>query len=100
MVFKEKQTWKTIIWCIVNNYKAIIIEYDCHTFLKCLVFPMKNLVFQIKNPVFWSIALDFDKKATVFQIKKFEIRGISHITFEILVILEEIPDISKAWNFD
>ena len=61
---------------------------------------ISNEKFSISNKKPSILINSFDKKATVFQIKKFEIRGISHITFEILVILEEIPDISKAWNFE
>ena len=61
---------------------------------------ISNEKFSISNKKPSILINSFDKKATVFQIKKFEIRGISHITFEILVILGEIPDISKAWNFD
>ena len=69
------------------------MEYDCHIFLKCIAFPVKNLVFQMKNLVFRS-------KNLVFQIRKFEILGFTLIEFEILRFSSEIPGISKTWNFD
>ena len=30
------------------------MEYNCHAYLKYLVFQMESLVFQMKNLVFWS----------------------------------------------
>ena len=71
------------------------MEYDCHIFLKYLVFQMKNLVFEIKNLVFWSEGpLDFDRKTWYFK-SKFEILSFSHIEVEILSISSNIPSISK-----
>ena len=43
------------------------MEYDCHIFLKYLVFQMKNLVFQSKHVVFWSKSLDFDRNTRYFE---------------------------------
>ena len=44
--------------------------------------------------------LGFRSKKTVFQIKKFEILGLSHIKSKILSILSKKLDISKTWNLD
>ena len=52
---------------------------------------MKNLVFQSKYLVFRSKTLD---------VRNLEMPGFSHLEFEILGILSEIPRISKAWNFN
>ena len=53
------------------------MEYDCHIFLKHLVFQMKNLVFRSN------------------QIRNFEMLGFSHLEFEILGISSKMPSISK-----
>ena len=42
----------------------------------------------------------FDKKTPVFQIKKIEILGFSHIEFEIIGILSEMASIQKNWYFN
>ena len=54
---------------------------------------MKNLVFRSKT-------LYFDQKTRYFKSKKFEIVGFSHIEFEKLGILREIPGILITWNSD
>ena len=72
---------------------GISMEYDCHIFLKYLVFQIKNLVFQSKY-------LGFRSKNQLFRVWNFEILGFSHLEFEILGISSEIPSISKTWNFD
>ena len=57
------------------------MEYDCHIFLKYLVFQMKNLVFRSN------------------RIRNFEMLGFSLLEFEILGISSKIPSISKnMWN--
>ena len=43
------------------------MEYDCHIFLKYLVFQMKKLVFQSKYLVFRSKTLDFDQNTRYFE---------------------------------
>ena len=53
------------------------MEYDCHIFLKYLVFQMKNLVFRSN------------------RIRNFEMLGFSHFEFEILGISSKMPSISK-----
>ena len=53
------------------------MEYDCHIFLKYLVFQMKNLVFRSN------------------RIRNFEMLGFSHVEFEILGISSKITSISK-----
>ena len=45
--------------------------------------------FLIKSPGFRS-------KSSVFQIKKYEILGVSHIEFEILGVLSEAPSILET----
>ena len=70
------------------------MEYNCHIFLKCLVFQAKNLVFQI-NLVSRSETLDFDKKKSGISNQKFEILTFSHIEFEILGISREMLSILK-----
>ena len=53
------------------------VEYDCHLFLKYLVFQKKNLVFR-------SETLYFDRKTLYFK-SKFEALGFLHIEFEISI---------------
>ena len=68
------------------------MECDYHIVLKYFLFQMKNVVFRSK-------ILDFDKKTPGISINFFEILGFSHNKLEILGILSEILGISKTWSF-
>ena len=73
------------------------MEYDCHTFLKYLVFQTKNLVFQIKDLVFRLETLDSDEKAPVFQIKNLKcyVSEWNAMFLKCYEISSEITSISK-----
>ena len=64
-------------------YGGKCMEYDCHIFLKCVVF-------QTKKP---NILIEIPSISIINQII-----GFSHLDFEILGISNEIPSISKTWN--
>ena len=100
MVNQGKQTWKIIIWYIVNNNKAFI----CGTRLSH-IFETPNISygkFSISNEK--SIILiknfGFRSRKLAFQFKKFKIWGFSLIESEILGISSKIPSISKTWDSD
>ena len=68
------------------------MECDYHIVLKYFLFQMKNVVFRSK-------ILDFDKKDPGILIKFFFFFGFSHNELEILGILSEMLGISKTWSF-
>ena len=67
--------------------------YNCHIFLKYLVFQTKNLACHTKSI---SIAnLGFRSRNSTFKVKIFEILDFLHIEIEILSISSQILNISK-----
>ena len=79
-------------------YLPLCMEYDCHIFLKYLVFRMKSS-FSIEISSTPIENLGFPLKYQVFPIRNLEILGFSGLKFEILgeilTISSEIPSTSK-----